>query len=192
MMNTRGRGASCARNMGAEHADTPLAAFLLDDVLVHEDRLSRLIDPLADPAVVVRSVVRNVSSQNMAVRTDFFRAVGGFRSDFRKVGARSSPEDTGLCIRIAASVAGAGWVYTPDAIVEHHVPVARASFPYFLKRNYLEGGGTLEMARSLGRQQKLQDERDYLHRTLPSGMAPGIRTALRDCKMSSSGWQSVK
>jgi hypothetical protein len=51
----------------------------------------------------------------MAVRTDFFRAVGGFRSDFGKVSARSSPEDTGLCIRIAASVAGARLVYTPDA-----------------------------------------------------------------------------
>jgi glucosyl-dolichyl phosphate glucuronosyltransferase len=84
------------------------------------------------------------------------------------------------------------WVYTPDAIVEHHVPVARASFSYFLKRNYLEGRGKLEIARLLGRQEKLQDERDYLHRTLPSGIAAGIRAALRDCKMSSSGWQSMK
>jgi hypothetical protein len=81
---------------------------------------------------------------------------------------------------------------TPDSIVERHVPVARASFSYFLKRNYLEGRGTLEMARLLGRQEKLQDERDCLHRTLPSSIAVGIRAALRDCKMSSSGWQSVK
>jgi hypothetical protein len=149
MMNTRGRGASCARNMG-------------------------------------------VWSQNMAVRTDFFRAAGGFRPDFGKVGARSRSADTGLRIRIAASMAGARWVYTPDAIVEHHVPVARAGFSYFLKRNYLDARGTLEMARLLGRQEKLPDERDYLHRTLPSGIAAGIRAALRDCKMSSSGWQSMK
>jgi GT2 family glycosyltransferase len=89
-------GLSRGGNVGAEHADTPFVALLDDDVLVHEDWLSRLLDPLADPAVVGTS----------------------FRSDFGKVDARSSPEDTGLCIRIAASVAGARWVCTPDAIGE--------------------------------------------------------------------------
>jgi glucosyl-dolichyl phosphate glucuronosyltransferase len=132
----------------------------------------------------VQSVVRNVWSENMAVRTEVFHAVGGFRSDFGKVGTRSSPEDTDLCIRMAATAPGASWIYVPDALAEHHVPVSRASFPYFLRRTYLEGRGKVEMAHLLGRQEKLQDERYYLRRTLPSGILAGFWGAVRHSDMS--------
>jgi hypothetical protein len=115
----------------------------------------------------------------MAVRADVFHAVGGFRNNFGKVGNRSRPEDTDLCIRMAASVPGAKWMYAPDAVAEHHVPASRTSLKFFFRRNYLEGRGKLEMARLLGRQEKLQDERDYLRRTLPSGVAGGLWTAAR-------------
>jgi GT2 family glycosyltransferase len=118
----------------------------------------------------VQSAVRNVWSENMAVRTDVFRTVGGFRTEFGKVGSRSSPEDTDLCIRMAENVAGASWVYVPDAVAEHHVPVSRASFCYFLKRNYYEGRGKVKMAHLLGRQEKLHDEHNYLLKTLPAGI----------------------
>jgi glucosyl-dolichyl phosphate glucuronosyltransferase len=128
----------------------------------------------------VNSAVRNVWSENMAVRADAFRAVGGFRSGFGKVGDRSRPEDTDLCIRMAALEAGARWVYVPDAVTEHHVPAERATLPFFIRRNYLEGRGKVEMARLLGRQEKLQDERDYLRRTLPSGVTKGLRITVRD------------
>jgi len=132
----------------------------------------------------VRSPIRNVWSENMAVRTEVFRGVGGFRSDFGKVGQRSSPEDTDLCIRMAASVAGGTWMYAPDAIAEHHVPASRSSFSYFLRRSYAEGRGKVEMAHLLGRQEKLQDERDYMLRTLPSGMLAGLWAAIRHGDMS--------
>ena len=127
----------------------------------------------------VQSTVRNVWAENMAVRTDVFRAVGGFRTDFGKVGLRNSPEDTDLCIRMAAHVVGARWVYAPDALAEHHVPIARATFSYFLRRSYLEGQGKVEMAHLLGRKEKLQDERDYVRKTLPSGIAAGLWAAAR-------------
>jgi glucosyl-dolichyl phosphate glucuronosyltransferase len=127
----------------------------------------------------VQSAVRNVWAENMAVRTDVFRAVGGFRTDFGKVGSRNSPEDTDLCIRMAASVPQATWVYAPDAIVEHHVPASRASFSFFLRRSYNEGRGKVEMADLLGRQEKLKDERDYVLRTLPAGILRGLRTVTR-------------
>lgn len=126
----------------------------------------------------VRSVVRNVWSENMAVRSDIFRKVGGFRSEFGKIGHRNSPEDTDLCIRMAANMGGK-WVYVPDAVVEHHVPASRASFSYFIRRNYNEGLCKVEMAHLLGRQEKLQDERDYLKRTLPSGILVGLWNAVR-------------
>ena len=128
---------------------------------------------------VSRSVIRNVWAENMAVRTQVFQAVGGFRSDFGKVGDRSNPEDTDLCIRMAASSPTASWIYVPDAIVEHHVPASRAKLSYFLRRNYLEGCGKLEMARLLGSQEKLQSERDYLRRTLPLGISAGLWAVVR-------------
>lgn len=127
----------------------------------------------------VRSEIRNVWSENMAVRADVFRGVGGFRPDFGKVGQRNSPEDTDLCIRMAASVVGGVWIYAPEAVAEHHVPSSRASFSFFLRRNYNEGRGKVEMARLLGRREKLQDERDYLLRALPAGIFAGLWTAVR-------------
>lgn len=132
----------------------------------------------------VQSAIRNVWSETMAVRTEAFRGVGGFRSDFGKVGHRNSPEDTDLCIRMAASVAGGIWIYAPEAVAEHHVPASRASFSYFLRRSYLEGRGKVEMARLLGRQKKLQDERDYLIKTLPSGILAGLWATMRHGNLS--------
>jgi GT2 family glycosyltransferase len=219
VLNTRGRGASGTRNTGAEFAETPFIAFLDDDVQIHEDWLSRLLEPFADPAVVgtgggviaswqsgrpkwfpeefdwvvgasyrgmptVQSAVRNVWSENMAVRAEVFHAVGGFRSDFGKVGQHNSPEDTDLCIRMAAAVAGARWIYVPDAVAEHHVPVSRTSFFFFLRRSYNEGRGKLEMAHLLGHQEKLKNERDYLRRILPSGIWAGLWATVRNGNVS--------
>lgn len=127
----------------------------------------------------VQSTVRNVWSENMAVRTDLFHAVGGFRTGFGKVGNSSRPEDTDLCIRMSANMTGGRWVYTPEAAAEHYVPGSRASFSFFIRRNYYEGRGKLEMAHLLGRQEKLQNERDYLLRTLPSGISAGLWAATR-------------
>jgi GT2 family glycosyltransferase len=132
----------------------------------------------------VQSAVRNVWSENMAVRAEVFNAVGGFREDFGKVGNRNSPEDTDLCIRMAASVPGATWVYAPDALVSHHVPVGRTAFSYFLRRTYLEGRGKVEMARLLGRQEKLKDEQDYMRKTLPSGIFAGLWETARHGRVS--------
>lgn len=131
-----------------------------------------------------RSVIRNVWAENMAVRSDVFYAVGGFRLDFGKVGDRSNPEDTDLCIRMASNSPAARWMYVPDAIVQHHVPAARATWSYFLRRTYFEGSGKLAMARLLGRQERLQSERDYLRRTLPSGIFAGLWAAARHGDLS--------
>jgi glucosyl-dolichyl phosphate glucuronosyltransferase len=212
--NKYGRGASSARNTGAQCADTPFVAFLDDDVRIQEGWLSRLLEPFADPAVVGtgggvvarwqagrpgwfpeefdwvvgasyrgmptrRSAVRNVWSENMAVRAEVFHAVGGFRAGFGKIGDRSRPEDTDLCIRMSARLAEAKWVYVPDAVTEHHVPVRRASLSFFIRRSFAEGRGKVEMSHLLGRQEKLRNEKDYLRRTLPAGISAGLRTAVK-------------
>ena len=51
--------------------------------------------------------VRNVWTNNMALRRAAFDAAGGFREDFGKVGAVSRPEDTELCLRVTSG----SWLY---------------------------------------------------------------------------------
>jgi len=124
--------------------------------------------------------VRNVWAENMAVRTDRFRAVGGFRVSFGKVGGVSRPEDTDLCMRMSLASAGATWIYVPDAVVEHDVGQIRSQFRFFLARSYSEGRGKVELARLNRGSQDLQSERDWLLRTLPCGLAHYAAASVRD------------
>lgn len=114
-----------------------------------------------------QAAVRNVWSENMAVRKSAFDAVGGFRHGFGKVGSTSRPEDTDLCIRIGASAPQSWWTYVPTAIVDHVVPRERSTFAFFLRRSYWEGAGKVELSAHLGEERNLDDERSYLTRTLP-------------------------
>lgn len=119
--------------------------------------------------------VRNVWAENMAVRLARFREVGGFRLNFGKVGARSSPEDTDLCIRMAR---GTGrWLYAPKALVAHHVPLARSTFTFFLRRCFSEGVGKAALA-AFSPGEPLQAERDYVRQVLPKAVGRGIRDAV--------------
>ncbi len=126
------------------------------------------------------SRVRNVWSGNMAVRASVFRAVGGFRDGFGKIGSRSSPEDTELCIRMSSSVQDGHWIYVPTARISHHVPRDRSSFSFFVKRCYNEGQSKVKMARLLGPQEQLTNERSYIGHTLPLAIAAGIKEAAHD------------
>jgi glucosyl-dolichyl phosphate glucuronosyltransferase len=115
--------------------------------------------------------VRNVWSENMAVRKSAFDAVGGFRRGFGKVGSTSRPEDTDICIRIGASAPQSWWTYVPTAVVDHAVPRERATFAFFLRRCYWEGAGKVELSAHLGEDRDLDDERSYLTSTLPRAVA---------------------
>ncbi|OBF40827.1 hypothetical protein A5724_07170 [Mycobacterium sp. ACS1612] len=107
--------------------------------------------------------VRNVWSGNMAVRTDVFRQVGGFRTDFGKRGAIPQPEDTDLCIRMAAATGG-HWMYVPEAIIYHEVPTQRATLRFFITRCFAEGFGKALMARHLASKSATLEERSYTRR----------------------------
>jgi len=120
--------------------------------------------------------VRNVWSENMAVRRDAFEMVDGFRRGFGKLGRRSRPEDTDLCIRIGASAPGARWLYVPTAVVDHEVPRERATFKFFLRRCYSEGAGKVEMSAHLAADRDLSNERSYLLRILPLAIVHDVRT----------------
>lgn len=105
--------------------------------------------------------IRNVWSGNMAVRTNEFRAVGGFRTDFGKRGAIPQPEDTDLCIRMAAA-SGGHWMYVPGAVIHHDVPADRASLGFFVRRCYAEGAGKAAMQRVLADGSAVSTEHDYV------------------------------
>jgi GT2 family glycosyltransferase len=125
--------------------------------------------------------VRNVWSASMAVRRDVFASVGGFREGFGKVGSRNRPEDTELCLRM--SVKGGRWMYVPDAVVEHDVPLERSTFRFLMRRSYAEGRGKVQMARlHTGPGRNLGTERDYLTTTLPRAVLRDLSGAVRTKK----------
>lgn len=124
------------------------------------------------------AAVRNVWSANMAVRREAFLAVGGFRTDFGKVGDRSRPEDTEFCLRVRRTT-GRHWWYAPDAAVWHEVPADRAAFRYFLRRCFNEGRGKILMARLLDGPDSLAVEHDYLRRVLPGAVLRGLADTVR-------------
>lgn len=132
------------------------------------------------------SPVRNVWSGNMAIRREAFEAIGGFRTGFGKVGDRSQPEDTDLCIR-AAAASGGHWLYVPTAPAPHHVPTRRSTFEFYLRRCYNEGQGKVLMrdlnrtleAESGGTTRVLDAESDYLKRTIPTVAGRELATAAK-------------
>jgi GT2 family glycosyltransferase len=105
--------------------------------------------------------IRNVWSGNMAVRTDEFRRVGGFRTEFGKNGSISQPEDTDLCIRMSAA-SGKHWMYVPSAVILHDVPATRASFRFFVRRCFSEGAGKAIMRNNLDSSSAVNTEHAYV------------------------------
>lgn len=119
--------------------------------------------------------VRNVWAENMAVRRERFVAVGGFRLGFGKVGTRSSPEDTDLCIRMALD--DGRWLYVPAAQIAHYVPTERTTFAFFLRRCFVEGVGKAALAR-LTSPRSLNPERDYVRQLVPRAIYRDLREAI--------------
>jgi hypothetical protein len=117
--------------------------------------------------------VRNVWSNNMALRRAAFDAAGGFREDFGKIGTASRPEDTELCLRVTSG----SWLYEPASAVGHWVPAQRATLRYFLRRCYAEGKGKAQLAVMDGTTNSTSAERSYTMRVLPGAVGRGLRDA---------------
>lgn len=122
--------------------------------------------------------MRNAWSENMAVRAADFWEVGGFREGFGKLGSTSRPEDTELCLRMAAARSGRWW-FEPAARIRHHVPADRATLSFFLRRCRAEGAGKAHLAELAGAEEGLSSERSYATRTLPAGVLRGLLALLR-------------
>jgi hypothetical protein len=125
------------------------------------------------------TAVRNVWTCAMLVKRSAFEVVDGFREDFGKIGNRSLPEDTDLCLRIAAVQDNAVWMWDPAKVMKHRVPAGRATFGYVLSRCFLQGWGKAAMARMDGFDESTSSERSYAIRTLPVGIRRGLMDAVR-------------
>lgn len=124
------------------------------------------------------TAVRNVWTSAMLVKRNAFEIVDGFREDFGKIGNRSLPEDTDLCLRIAAVQENAVWMWDPEKVMQHRVPAGRATFRYLMSRCFLQGWGKAAMAHMDGFGQSTSAERNYALRILPAGVARGLADAL--------------
>ena len=118
--------------------------------------------------------VRNVWSGNMVIRRTVFDSIEGFRVGFGKVGKRSRPEDTDLCLRATATSPGGIWIYEPAGVVHHHVPGNRATLSFFLRRCLAEGSGKAALAALNGRNESTSAERYYTRRVLPRAVIRGL------------------
>lgn len=138
----------------------------------------------------IRGPVRNVWSENMAVRRAQFLAVNGFREGYGKTGSVSAPEDTDLCVRLAAAFPGTTWVYEPAARVGHLVPSDRATLRFLLRRSVNEGVAKAALGRMLGDEGNpaagLADEKRHAMMTVPRGIASELRAAVRDRDIDSA------
>jgi hypothetical protein len=125
------------------------------------------------------TAVRNVWTSAMLVKRSAFEIVDGFREDFGKIGNKSLPEDTDLCLRIAAVQENTVWMWDPAKVMQHRVPAGRATFGYLMSRCFLQGWGKAAMAHMDGFDESTSTERYYALRILPAGVGRGLADAVR-------------
>jgi glycosyltransferase involved in cell wall biosynthesis len=125
-----------------------------------------------------REAVRNVIAANMSVRREDMLAIGGLREEFSRIEKNAAGgEETDLCIRLAKHRPDSLVVYDPAASVEHIVPPERGEVRYYVSRSFAEGRSKAALASLVGSDAGLSDERAYVRKTLPLGVARYLRQA---------------
>lgn len=126
--------------------------------------------------------VRNLVGVNMSFRREAFQLVdGGFRTG---IGRSSSKlplgcEETEFCIKLGQRSPDTLLVMEHRAVAWHWVPDKRCRFSYFTSRCFAEGISKVQVALEVGRGDGLSEERRYVTRTLPLGVAKGLADLLR-------------
>jgi GT2 family glycosyltransferase len=123
--------------------------------------------------------VRNVIGCNMSFRREAFADGLSFDSRLgRTATGAAGCEETELCIRLSRARPEMRILYDPSARVRHRVEPDRYRRRYFLERCHAEGISKAAVTRAVGRGPALAAERRYVTRTLPSGVAAGVRAAV--------------
>ncbi|MGZ4295523.1 MAG: glycosyltransferase family 2 protein [Solirubrobacteraceae bacterium] len=122
--------------------------------------------------------VRNPLGCNMAFRAETFRRVGMFNPAIGRLGSLPlGCEETEFCLRASRAVPDARIALVSGAEIDHHVPAARATVSYLLRRCYFEGISKA-LVRRLGDGRSLDTERAYLRTALPARVKASVRRAL--------------
>lgn len=182
-------GAGASRNTAAEAISADFLAFMDDDAWAEPDWIERLLGVLASDSVVAAGgppvpdyetarpawypgnfnwvfgcaydglptsvqPLRRLFCGNIAVRRSAFDAVGGFvGSDF---------DDLNLCTRLIARFGVESVVYTPFAVVHHHVTAQRVTWRYFWRRCYFVNREKVRVFRRMGPAASLSAERQFV------------------------------
>jgi hypothetical protein len=111
----------------------------------------------------------------MAFRAEVFRAVGMFNPAIGRLGSLPlGCEETEFCLRASRAVTGSRIALVSGAEIDHHVPAARATVSYLLRRCYFEGISKA-LVRRLADRRSLDTERAYLRQALPARIRASIR-----------------
>ena len=122
--------------------------------------------------------VRNPVVANMSFRRELIIAAGGFRDEMCRIGDKPiGAEETDMAIRIGRIRRGGVIRFDPGIAVDHLVPAGRSRFRYFASRAWHEGRSKAVLSRYLGAEPSLREERDYVRRALPRGIARGFGDA---------------
>ncbi len=129
--------------------------------------------------------IRNVwGGNNVFVRNVLVERGGFLEEGLGRIGSRPvGCEDTELCIRITQDDPAAVFMYAPEAVIHHEVPVTRSNLAYFRSRCFYEGLSKALLSQHRGSRQSLADEADYTRRTLG-------RAVWRNTRMAATGQPS--
>lgn len=124
--------------------------------------------------------VRNVFGGCALYRRSVFETVGGFDGRLgRTARGAEGCEETELCLRARSAIAGGRFVFTPRAIIHHHVPSGRARPSYVLKRAFAEGRSKALLAGLQPGGETLSPERRYLRSSLAQGIGWNLVEGIR-------------
>jgi glycosyltransferase involved in cell wall biosynthesis len=128
-----------------------------------------------------RAAVRNLIGCNMSFRREAFDAVGGFEiGRAGKLSIGNENDETDFCIRLAQALPDSVLLFEPLASVRHAVPLERGTARYFVQRCFSEGVSKARLSRLVGSSRALSSERDYVRKTLVSGVVGDVRSAIRE------------
>lgn len=120
--------------------------------------------------------VRNPIGANMAFRREAIEAVDWFQVGLGRVGTRAlGCEETEFCLRLRRRRPDAVVLHDPGIRVRHHVPGARGTWRYFVRRCWAEGQSKADLSRVAGADGALAAERSYVRRTLPLGVLRALK-----------------
>ncbi|TYP87207.1 glycosyltransferase family 2 protein [Blastococcus xanthinilyticus] len=141
-----------------------------------------------------RAEVRNPIGANMSFRREVFEAAGGFTVSIGRLGSDAAGcEETEFAIRARRLHPGGRVLVEPQALCRHTVTPERVTRRYFRLRCRAEGLSKAAVSELAGADAALAAERRYVTRTLPVGVARGLRDVLRgDPAGAARAWAIVE